>query len=213
MLVKHYQLMRVITATTLCLAVGCSQDVDQSDINAAREKVNQEKHETEEVRRVVQQQVAQEERETDATRHEVMKPTSEEIRDEENETAETQIEGNKKIEKEEQETREAEEELAKTEAKFKAQQARDAFLEEPNDVLKRAALRIDTLEEQADSEEGDAKKATEKQIETLQASHDKLDELIDETKSANPLNWQEIKPEVEVAQKELQNRLKDAKID
>lgn len=192
---------------------GCSQDVDQGDVNAAQEKLQQERQETEEVRREVQQQVAKENQETEATRHETMKPTSKEVREEENESAEAQLEGNAKIEKEEQETREAEEELAITKAKLNAQKARDAFLEGPNDVLEKAALRIDTLQKQADSEEGATKKATEKQIETLQAAHDELEELIDDMKSANPLKWEETKPKVEVAQANLQKLLNEAKID
>lgn len=213
-IVRIYSYVSFATAAALMAVAGCSQDgVDHSDLQTARDRVEQERQETEEVRREVQQQVAQEKEETEATRHEVMKPESEAVRDEENETAKTTLEGNEKIEQEEQETREAEENLAEVKAKLKAQKERNAFLEKPNDLLQKASLRIETLKKEADAKQGDVEEATKEQIETLQAAHDKLKDAIEEMKSSNPLGWKKEKPEVEVAQKELQKQLDDAEID
>lgn len=191
--------------------IGCGQDVDQGDVNAAREDVREEMRETAQVEQEGREAINEEERETAETRHEVLKPNTEDIREEKRETAEARKDAAEAVNEEQKETAEAKQELNEKEAKLNAQKARDAYVAENQTLLKTAATRIEQLETVADDQEGAVKEATEKQIDELQAAHDKLEEAIDDMKSADPLKWQTEKADVEAARKALEQELEEAK--
>ncbi len=142
------------------------------DVQAVRENVTEEQHETAEVRNEAAENVAQARQNEQAVRHEVMKPVTQgeagDIRDAKQETAEAKQEGAQAIQEEKQETAAAKAELRDTEASYKATQARDKFVSDHEAKLKAASERIDALETQADKQEGAAKEATDKQVSELQ---------------------------------------------
>jgi hypothetical protein len=196
------------------LLSGCA-DVNRQDVTDARKDVVQEQKESEEARQEAAEKVREEQRQTDEARHEANKPviddeSIENIREEEKETEQARKEGQEKIQQEEKETREAEQEARETEAKFNAQQARDAYVEQIEPSLEEAEKRIETLGEQGKELEGAAKEAHDTRIETLQTLHKQAGDALDELKSADVLKWQDFREAVETAMKSLSQALDES---
>lgn len=188
--------------------VGCAERTDMGDVQAARDAVREEQHETAEVRQESARDIAEAERDEAAVRHEAMKPITENnadaIRDAEQETAETRRDAAENIQEEQQETAEAQAKLRDTEAKYRATQARDKFVADHQAKLDAAEKRIEALNDRASNEEGATKEATQKQAAELQTAHDRAEEALDNVESAELMKWNDHQDNVKQAFDALQ---------
>jgi hypothetical protein len=193
------------------IAAGCTQRTDYDDVQASRENVAEEQRETAEVRQETAEEIAAAERREAEARHEVLKPVTpseaETVREAEQDTAETRREGAEAIHEEQKDAAEAKAKLRETEAKFNATKARDAFVADHKSKLSAAAERIEALKTRAGNEEGAVKDATQKQIDELQAAHDKAEDAVEETESADLLKWEEHRDHVKQAFDALQAKM------
>jgi len=189
-------------------AVGCAERTDLGDVQAARDAVREEQHETAEVRQESAEEIAEAERKEAAVRHEAMRPVtgenSEDVRDAAHETAETRQEAAAAVQEEQQDTAEAKEKLRDTEARFQATQARDKYVADHQTKLDAAEKRIEVLNDRAANEEGATKEATEKQAAELQTAHDRAEEALDNVGSAELLKWTDQQSNVKQAFDALQ---------
>jgi len=214
----HYVTKRVLLAVaTLAVPVlvaGCS-GVTQDDLTDAREEVKEEEKETHEVRREAMRDIEEEEQETEKLREEFDKPYDEEareqLREEVQETEAVREEAREEIRGEKDETDEAEKDLTVLEEKFRAQQERSEYVNSVEADLEAAETRIAELEENADELDGPALEETNKAIEVLQDRHDRLDDHLDEMTSADALDWEEYRDEVERARTMLKQEMNEAK--
>ncbi len=186
------------------VAVGCADRTDLGDVQAARDDVREEQHETAEVRQEAAEDIAEAQRNEAATRHEVMRPNTDEIREAEQETAETRREAAEAIREENQETAEAQAELRDTEARYQATQARDKYVADHQAKLDAAEKRIEALNTRASNEEGATKEATERQAAELQTAHDRAEEALDNVESAELMRWSDHQNNVKQAFDALQ---------
>lgn len=192
-------------------AVGCAERTDMGDVQAARDAVREEQHETAEVRQESAEDIAEAERNEAAVRHEAMRPVTgenaEDVRDAAQETAETRQEAAEAIQEEKQETAEAQAELRDTEARFQATQARDKYVADHQVKLDAAEKRIEALNTRASNEEGATKEATEKQVAELKTAHDRAEEALDNVESAELLKWSDHQSNVKQAFDALQTEM------
>ena len=190
------------------IAVGCADRTDYGDVQAARENVAEEQRETAEVRQETAEDIAAAKRDEAEARHEVMKPVDgAAVRDAQEDTAEVRQEGAEAIQDEQQETAKAQAELRETEARFNATKARDSFVNDHRAKLTAAAERIEALETRAGNEEGAVKDATQKQVDDLQAAHDKAKDALEETESADVMKWEGHRDHVKQAFDALQTQM------
>lgn len=159
-------------------AAGCSRGTSYKDVQAAREDVAEEQHQTAQVQNESAESIAQAKRE-----------------------------GAQAVQQAKQQTAEAKQDLKQTEAKYNATQARATFVAEHQEKLQMAADRIKVLQEKAANQKGDAKDATQKQIDQLQAAHDKAKSTLNDVKSADVLKWDDHRDQVKQAFDVLQKQM------
>jgi hypothetical protein len=140
--------------------------------------------------------VKEEQQDVAEARHEALKPA---------------INGDEaaKIQEEQQDVTKAEQKLAETQRDFQATQARDAFALEVQKSLDQADLQIKALETRVKSEEGATAEATQRQIDELKSRRASLAEALDSLKGEDVTKWQEHKQNVQLAQNDLNAKLRE----
>ncbi|MEO8494833.1 MAG: hypothetical protein ABI614_07165 [Planctomycetota bacterium] len=200
-----------VTALFCFVMSGCSE-VDYGDVQSARDKVEEERRETDETRREVAENVQEEEQETAEARHDAMKPALPDgVREEAAETEEARREGAEAIAEEEKETREAEKELQETEAQFAAKQSRDAYVKQVEATLEQTDRQIAALRERASKEGELAERETKKQITELTMHQDRVKDELGELKGAELLEWETHREPVQRALDGLKGELDESK--
>jgi chromosome segregation ATPase len=142
-----------------------------------------------------ERKVDKEEKDLAEARHEAMKPTI------------TDDDAARNVDKQAGDVAEARGELNQKEREYQATQARDALLADAQKVLDAADQHIDSLKSRAKSEEGATKDATQVQIDDLQTQRDHLSDAMSTLKKTELTKWNELKPQVEKAMKDLNAKL------
>lgn len=142
------------------------------------------------------QEVREQQQDVAEARHEAMKPAldadeAENIRDEQQDVAEAQ------------------QDLTATQRDFQATQARDAFAIETQKSIEEADRQIEALEARHSNEEGATADATKIQIDDLKSRRASLAEALDDLKGEDLAKWQDHKQSVQVAQNELNAKLRE----
>jgi hypothetical protein len=142
------------------------------------------------------QEVSEQQQDVAEARHEAMKPAldADEAED---------------IQEEQQDVAEAKQDLAETQRDFQATQARDAFAVETQKTIEEADRQIEALEARHANEEGATADATKLQIDDLKSRRASLAEALDDLKGEDLAKWQDHKQSVQVAQNELNAKLRE----
>jgi hypothetical protein len=108
-----------------------------------------------------------------------------------------------KVREEDAEAREADRKLRETEMKAAATSARDAYVTGVEANLSAADIRIDAMKKSAAAQQGVAKDAADRQIDDMKARRDRLQDALSKLKTADLIEWQQHRPEVERLLSEL----------
>jgi hypothetical protein len=142
------------------------------------------------------QDVREEQQDVAEARHEAMKPALD-------------ADEAENIQDEQQDVAEAKQDLAETQRDFQATQARDTFAVETQKSIDEADRQIKALEARHAKEEGATADATKLQIDDLKSRRASLAEALDDLKGEDLAKWQDHKESVQVAQKELNAKLRE----
>lgn len=206
-----------LSAAGLISLAGCNE-VSREDVTAARDEAREEQREAEEARRNAEERIAEEERETEEVRREAFRPNYDDeatnaIQEEEKETAEVRREVADEVNEQQREANEAAEEAAKTEARFEArfeaQKARDSYVKDAELQLIKFDEQIAAMKEQNANLEGAEKEAADKKIELIEDRRDTAQEALDDVKSAEVMDWEAARDDVERALKDLTQALSE----
>jgi hypothetical protein len=102
-----------------------------------------------------------------------------------------------KIMRKDEQANDADRKLRETEAKAAATSARDAFVSQVDGRVAAADRRIDELQKAASNQEGALKDDTNKKIDDLKARRDRVKDALSTLKSAELLQWQQHRAEVQ----------------
>jgi hypothetical protein len=196
------RLFSAVVAGVALIAVGCQESTTSDDVSDARENVREEQRETAETVRDAQKDVADARR--DAQPYSVNKPVTGEARQD---IADAQHEAKQDIAEQKQDEREAVVELKTVEQKAAATKARDSFVAATEQQLADAEARINQLKSTASSAEGANKDALDRQIDTLDNQHDRVEEALGNLKTAKLEEWQTHRQHVRMAMQDLNNSM------
>ena len=165
-----------ISAAGFVSLAGCTE-VTRHDVTAAREEARHEQREADQARRDAAERIAEEEHETAQTRREAFRPNYDEearaaIREEERETAEVRREAAAEVAEKQRKADEAAAEAEKTEARFAAQRARDAYVKNAELQLVQADGQIAELKDRTAGLGGEAKEVSEEKLELSETRRD-----------------------------------------
>jgi len=204
---------------SLALAVaGCQEGTTREDVADARADVQEEQQDVAEAQADAQSDIAAAQDDADEARREANKPVldgddkadaQEDIADAQADIAEAQADANAEVQDEQADVAEAQKELQQTEAELQQTQARDAFAQQAEQQLALADKKIEELKDREDNADGAAEQATEDQIEKLQAQRDRVEDGLDDMKSAEVMNWQDHQRNVQLALSELNRMMQE----
>lgn len=107
------------------------------------------------------------------------------------------------IRAEDAEAREADRKLRETEAKGAATTARDAYVAAVENSLTAVDMRTDAMKKTADAQEGTARDDTNRKIDDLKMRRDRVKDALSKMKTADLLQWEQHRPEVDRLVKEM----------
>lgn len=102
-----------------------------------------------------------------------------------------------KIMRKEEDASDADRKLRETEAKAAATSARDAFVTQVDARVAAADRRIDELQKAASNQDGALKDETNKKVDDLKARRDRVKDELSKLKSAELLQWEQHRAEVQ----------------
>lgn len=202
------QVKTLLQALLPLFLVGCSQ-YTADDVADARQAVEEERQETEQVRQDAQQAIEEEQQETSQVAREVQKPIlnrddAEAIEEERRETAEVRERALEEIKEEERETEAAQEAADDVEEKYQAQEARDAYLRSYQKHVELANKKIESLQASDDDDEA-RQKAIEQEVAEIEKRRDALSEALESMEDSELANWRSYRRDVEDAATKLEH--------
>jgi hypothetical protein len=198
-------------AGLICWA-GCNE-VSKHDVNAARDKAQEEQQEVDEARRAANDKIAEQEAHTDEVRREAFRPNYDDqdvadIRHAEEKASEVRREVADEVKEKQKEANRAAEEADKTEARFAAQKARDSYVNDAELQLVKVDEQIAQMKDRDKNLEGAAKEAADERIDLVEKRRDAARNALDDVKSADAMNWELARDDAERALKDLTEALK-----
>lgn len=206
MIVTIKMLRRALALTfsgVLFCALGCADSTTQEDVADAREEVREEQQDVAEAKEEANENIA--EAQDNTQEYTASKPvTDDEAADAHAELAETQQEAAEDIKDEQEDVAAAQADLRTEEQRLAATQARDAYVQEIEGQLASIEKDIEQMKEQASNAEGANKDELDQKIAGMEAHHDRVQEALDDLKSADINEWQNHRQHVRTAMQELE---------
>jgi hypothetical protein len=200
------RLLTAVLAGVALVAVGCQEATTEKDVADARQDVREEQRETADTVRDAQKDVA--DARQDAQPYTVNRPvTGEDAAEARQDVADARHEAQKDIADQKQDEREAALELKTVEQKAAATKARDSFVAQTEQQLADAENRIDQLKTSASATDGANKETLDRQIDTLQGHHDRVEDALGNLKTAKLEEWQTHRQHVRMAMQDLNNSM------
>jgi chromosome segregation ATPase len=168
MKISLYKLLLGVVAVFGLSAIGCDDQVTMSDVESARDNVQEEAEDVREAEREAREEIADEQADVD----EINREEREEITEEREDLAEAQAEA------------------AEVEQEFVNQEQRNDFIEQHRTALNDADARLDTLETDAGNIEDDAAQtARENEVGTVRDLYDDANDKFGELDATDEDNW------------------------
>ena len=207
-----FKSFKALSLTFGCLAAaalfsGCN--LDESDVAAARDKVEEEQKETNEARKEADREINEKEKELETARHKAMRPNYDgdqsEVEERKEELEETRKAQNENIKEEERETQEAKADADRLESELAAKKSRDEYVAGIESKLEAVDQGVAAMKEKAESLEGAALQAAETDIELLKVKRDNLSDALSNLKGAAVTEWESQKENVKQALSRFSN--------
>jgi chromosome segregation ATPase len=168
MKISLYKMLLGVVAVFGLSAVGCDDQVTMSDVESARENVQEEAEDVREAEREAREEVAEEQ----ADVNDIAREERDEIAEEREDLAEAQAEA------------------AEVEQEFVNQEQRNAFIEQHRAALNDADAQLDTLETEAGNIEDDAAQtARENEVGGVRDLYDEANDKFGDLDATDDENW------------------------